>query len=368
MNDLHGILFAYRSNANLGELTRPRNTCSLPFGGRYRLIDFMLSSYVNAGITDVGLVVHESYQSLLDHLGSGKDWDLSRKHGGLRILPPFGYQGKGGGEYRGNMEALAGVAGYLQNIRQDYVIMGWGDIAVNLPVAQVLEQHIASGADLTEVCTAEPGDPSDTYLEMDEQGRIVDVTYDVHTPAGYRCLNVCILRRELLVQLVEECMAHNRYSFRHHILQDQKDRLHLHAYVWQGYAARIDTVQTYYRRSMELLDPAQRRLLFDPRRPILAKENDAPPAYLDPAGVCENSLIADGCDIQGSVKNCILFRGVRVEKGAQVENCVLFKGTVVKKDATLRCVIADKAVTIREGRTLIGDESYPVVVARNATV
>ena len=171
-----------------------------------------------------------------------------------------------------------------------------------------------------------------------------------------------------LVQLVEECMAHNRYSFRHHILQDQKDRLHLHAYVWQGYAARIDTVQTYYRRSMELLDPAQRRLLFDPRRPILAKENDAPPAYLDPAGVCENSLIADGCDIQGSVKNCILFRGVRVEKGAQVENCVLFKGTVVKKDATLRCVIADKAVTIREGRTLIGDESYPVVVARNATV
>ena len=95
MNDLHGILFAYRSNANLGELTRPRNTCSLPFGGRYRLIDFMLSNYVNAGITDVGLMVHESYQSLLDHLGSGKDWDLSRKHGGLRILPPFGYAGQG---------------------------------------------------------------------------------------------------------------------------------------------------------------------------------------------------------------------------------------------------------------------------------
>ena len=266
------------------------------------------------------------------------------------------------------MEALGCVLEYLREIRQEYVVLADSDLVINLPLEQVLQAHIASGADLTEVCTAEPGDPSDTYLEMDEQGRIVDVAYDVHTPAGYRCLNVCILRRELLVQLVEECMAHNRYSFRHHILQDQKDRLHLHAYVWQGYAARIDTVQTYYRRSMELLDPAQRRLLFDPQRPILAKENDAPPTYLDPAGVCENSLIADGCDIQGSVKNCILFRGVRVEKGAQVENCVLFKGTVVKKDATLRCVIADKAVTIREGRTLIGDESYPVVVARNATV
>ena len=107
MNDLHGILFAYHSDSNLGELTRPRNTCSLPFGGRYRLIDFMLSSYVNAGISDVGLIVHESYQSLLDHVGSGKDWDLSRKHGGLRILPPFGVAERGGsGEYRGNMESL----------------------------------------------------------------------------------------------------------------------------------------------------------------------------------------------------------------------------------------------------------------------
>ena len=129
MNDLHGILFAYHSDSNLGELTRPRNTCSLPFGGRYRLIDFMLSSYVNAGISDVGLIVHESYQSLLDHVGSGKDWDLSRKHGGLRILPPFGVAERGGsGEYRGNMEALAGIYTYLQNIRQEHVIMGWGDM------------------------------------------------------------------------------------------------------------------------------------------------------------------------------------------------------------------------------------------------
>ena len=151
MNDLHGILFAYRSDANLGELTRPRNTCSLPFGGRYRLIDFMLSNCVNAGITDVGVVVHQSYQSLLDHLGSGKDWDLSRKHGGLRILPPFSYTELGHGEYRGSMEALAGVYDYLEDIRQDYVLLAWGDMAINLPVAEVFEQHRSSGADITVV-------------------------------------------------------------------------------------------------------------------------------------------------------------------------------------------------------------------------
>ena len=161
-------------------------------------------------------------------------------------------------------------------------------------------------------------------------------------------------------------MAHNRYSFRHHILQDQKDRLHLHAYVWQGYAARIDTVQTYYRRSMELLRPEIRMELFAPQRPIFAKENDSPSSYMD--GSCVNSLIADGCDIQGTVKNCILFRGVRIEPGADVEGCILFKGTVVRRGAVLRGVITDKYVTVQEGRTLMGHENYPLVVARGVTI
>ena len=125
MKDLHGIIFAYRSDAFLRELTIHRNTCSVPFGGRYRIVDFALSNMVNAGISDVGLIVQSSYQSLLDHIGSGKDWDLSRKRGGLRILPPFSYANQSHKEYRGNMEALSGVAGYLKNIRQDYVIMGW---------------------------------------------------------------------------------------------------------------------------------------------------------------------------------------------------------------------------------------------------
>ena len=367
---MHGIIFSYGKPTGLGDLIAHRIPGSMPFGGNYRVVDFMLSSMVNAGIHDVGVIMHGKCQSMLDHLGNGRSWDLSRNRGGLTLLPAFAYAEShtSAGRFRGKVEALGCVLEYLREIRQEYVVLADSDLVVNLPLEQVLQEHIASGADLTEVCTAEPGDPSDTYLEMDEQGRIVDVAYDVHTPAGYRCLNVCILRRELLVQLVEECMAHNRYSFRHHILQDQKDRLHLHAYVWQGYAARIDTVQTYYRRSMELLYPAQRRLLFDPRRPILAKENDAPPAYLDPAGVCENSLIADGCDIQGSVKNCILFRNVRIEKGASVENCILFKDTVVKSGAVLRSVITDKCVTVSDNVTLMGHEHYPIVIAKGSTV
>ena len=222
MNDLHGILFAYRSDKKLGELTRPRNTCSLAFGGRYRLIDFMLSSYVNAGISDVGVIVHEQYQSLLDHLGSGKDWELSRKHGGLRILPPFGYAEKGGGEYRGNMDALAGVYTYLQNIRQDYVIMGWGDIAVNLPVTEIFEQHLATGADITVVCTPTlKGAPNfSAYVETDDTGRITDLSVRP-SAAGEQLesLEVYVISKKLLLELVDYCASHEQYSFSRHLLQ-----------------------------------------------------------------------------------------------------------------------------------------------------
>ena len=216
MNDLHGILFAYRSDANLGELTRPRNTCSLPFGGRYRLIDFMLSNCVNAGITDVGLVVHQSYQSLLDHIGSGKDWELSRKHGGLRILPPFSYTEAGHGEYRGSMEALSGVADYLKDIRQEYILLAWGDMAINLPVNEVFEQHRNSGADITIVCTPTlKGAPQfSEYVEVSEEGRITDLS--VHPSSADKALEsleVYILSKRLLMDMVDYCAAHDVTNF-----------------------------------------------------------------------------------------------------------------------------------------------------------
>ena len=353
-NKLHGIIFAYRSNPQLRELSQPRNTCSIPYGGRYRVVDFMLSNMVNAGISDVGLIVHANYQSLLDHVGSGKDWDLSRKHGGLRILPPFGYADKRrDGDYRGRMDALAGVYSYLERIRQDYVVLAGGDVAVNLDLDDVFNQHIRTGADITAVCTPVPrGDPRESdYFTVDENSVITDVSVHPINPMGCESMEVYIMSKDLLISLVEHCIAHNIPSFSQGVLLSMSDKLKIRAYSYSGYAARLQSVAGYYARSMELLDPAQRRLLFDPRRPILAKENDAPPAYLDPAGVCENSLIADGCDIQGSVKNCILF-----------------KNTVVEDGVTLRCVIADKDVRVRGGGTLIGHESYPLVVSKGSVI
>ena len=371
MNNLHGILFAYRSDANLGELTRPRNTCSLSFGSRYRLIDFMLSNYINAGVTDVGVIVHERYQSLLDYLGSGKDWDLSRKHGGLRILPPFSYAEQGLGEYRGNMEALAGVAGYLKNIRQDYVIMGWGDVAVNLPVDKVFEQHIASGADITVVCTPTlKGAPQfSEYVEVSAEGRITDLSiHPSSADQALESLEVYIISKQLLLDMVDYCAAHDVHSFSRGVLQPRLKSLNMMPYIHDGYVARFQSVSDYYQHSMELQDPAVRADLFNDERPIRTKDQSNPSTYYGPDSSSKCSLVADGCIIEGEVENSILFRGVVVERGAKVSNSVLMQGTVVKSGASLSYVIADKNVQVNEGRMLMGHSTYPLAIAKGSNV
>ena len=371
MNKLHGIIFAYRSNPNLRELSQYRNTCSIPYGGRYRIIDFMLSNMVNAGIVDIGMIVHTNYQSLLDHVGSGKDWDLSRKHGGLRVLPPFGYAHKGReGGYRGRMDALAGVQSYLQNIRQSDVILAGGDIAVNLPLQEIYQSHLASGADITAVCTEIPkGDPKEsTYFTGNPDGFITDIAVRPPVPQGFESLEVYILSKKLLLSLVEHCDAHNIPSFSQGVLLPMLGNLKMHLYVFNGYATRLQSVAGYFARSMELLDAGVRRELFVAERPVKTKDQSNPSTYYSPESSSINSLVADGCIIEGEVENSILFRGVKVEKGAKVSNCVLMQGTTIQEGASLRFAITDKNVRVNPGRMLMGHSTYPLAIGKNEVV
>ena len=369
MNGLHGIIFSYEKRNNLRELGEIRSAASIPFGGRYRVVDFALSNLVNAGVTDVGVVLNGRYQSMLDHLGTGKVWDLSRKRGGLRVLPPFNYQKDWGVmPFRGKIEALAGVRTYLDTIRQDYVALMDGDLVVNLPLADIFEEHVKSGADVTVVCGNDSFATEDgTYFEKNSEGRITEVLYNLHTPRGYRGLEVYILSTQLLKDLVDECAAKDQFSWRKE-LQTRKDSLYLRSYIWSGFAAQIRSVQEYYDRSMQLLNPAIRAELFCPERPIRAKGADKSSTYLGPEGKCVNSLVAEGCRIEGTVENSILFPGVVVEAGAVVRNCVLFKETAVRRDAQLSYIIADKDVEVLSNRTLMGHATYPIVLAKGSKV
>lgn len=372
MNNLHGIVFAYRSDPILRELTAHRNTCSVPYGGRYRVIDFVLSNLVNAGVDDVGLIVQSNYQSLLDHVGSGKDWDLSRKHGGLRILPPFSYANHPGQSevYRGRMDALAGVSTYLERIRQDYVVLAGGDLPMNLPLNDVFRQHLESGADITAVCAREPhGLPTSClYMTVGGGNRVVDVAIHPAAPLGYESLEVYILSKSLLLSLVEHCSSHNISSFGYGVLLSMVNTLKICPYLADGFAPRFQSVPAYFEASMALLDPHVRADLFDPNRPIKTKDRSDPSTYYAPGARSTNCLVADGCIIEGEVENSILFRGVRVEKGARVSNSILMQGTTVKAGAVMNYVIADKSVTVGTGRMLMGSETYPLAIAKDSVV
>ena len=370
MNEMHGIIFAYQWHTGLKELTDLRVPASVPFGGRYRFIDFMLSNMVNAGINNVGVILSGDYQSLLDHLGSGKDWDLSHLQGGLKLLPPFGtYQTRAAAAYKGKMDALNNVHSDLENIREKYVVLSDSDVVVNLDLREVYEDHVRSGADITVVCVDSADKVEDaTYIKLDKKGNIVETSFGLRNPEGCRSLEIFLMSKELLLRLVEEGIAQDHYSFRTAILRDKAGELKMRGYLWKGASAQIRSLTEYYDRSMELLDPKVRRKLFPPERPIYTKERNDASTYVDPEGGCVNSIVADGCTIQGTVENSILFRGVVVEKGAVVRDCILMQDVEVGRGASLSHIIADKNVKVGADITLAATASCPMAVAKGTVV
>jgi len=371
MNNLHGIVFAYQSDVALRELTQHRHTSSIPFGGRYRLVDFVLSNLVNAGVSDVGLIVHTSYQSLLDHVGSGKGYDLSRKRGGLKILPPFSYASRPGSpEYAGHMDALAGVCSYLERIRQDYVVLAGSDLVANLPLGDMLEAHLKSGADITALCTCAPSGRSRdaAYFTLGEDGLVADVAVGAKEPSGCESLEVYILSKKLLLEQVNDCAARGVPTFTKGVLQAKAGELRIAPFFFKGYFARIQSVQDYFARSKELLEMDVRRDLFNPLRPVQTKDFSTPSTYYGPSSVTDACLIADGCIIEGTVENCVVFRDVKVRKGAVVRDCVLMQGTEIGENASVSYTVADKNVKISAGCTLTGHENYPIAIGKYEVV
>lgn len=368
LTNLHAIIFTNQAEYDLGPLTEVRSMSSVPYGGRYRMIDFMLSNCTNAGIIDVGMVLEENYQSLLDHVESGKDWDLTRKRGGLRLLPPFS-QKAGSGNPRGRMEALANLGSYVDDIRQDYVLLADGDLAANIDLAAVFEAHLASGADVTPICTHNySGTPTcTTYIVPQEDGK-VDVLRNPDEAVGLECLNIYIMSKEFLVRSVKDCAAHNQYSLSRHVLIPNKDKLKIVPYIFDNYAARLTSIPAYLERSMDLLKPEVVAALFTPERPIYSKDRTDASTYYAPGSAVKNSFIADGCIIEGTVENSIIFRNVKVGKGAVVKNTILMKDCTVGENASLNYIIGDKGVTFSANSPLAGHKNYPLPIAKNSKV
>lgn len=365
-----GLVFASLHDSTVVELTKKRTMGSVLFGGRYRLIDFPLSNMVNSGITEVGVITKSNYGSLLDHLGTGREWDLARKKGGLNLLPPFS-QNVGEGVYRGRLEALNNVWSFVENAQCEYVVLADCDFVANVDFEDVINRHIETNADITVVYgkykySEESGSGVDV-LEMDASGRIKTVLIDPQLSGDCNiCLDMYVIRKDFLSQLVKDAASRNQYSLIRDCLQARVDEFNFMGYEFDGYFSRIDSVKSYYEANLALLKPENRNALFKPDYPIYTKTGDKGPVKYGLESKVSNALIADGCVIEGTVENSVLFRGVKVGKGSVVRNCVLMQGTEIGCNCSLTSVITDKNVETEDGRVLTGSESYPVYIGKNA--
>lgn len=371
MGNVLGLVFANMHDTTLGDMTKNRTMGSVMFGGRYRLIDFPLSNMVNSGISEVGVITKSNYQSLLDHLGSAREWDLARKKGGLYILPPFGNVEST--LYRGRIEALYGAMSFIKHSRAKYVILSDCDVVTNIDYKPIVAAHIESGADITAVAHTGVYSSEDiktsTVFNVDADKNVTSVL--INPDISGTCttsLNVFVMSMDFLIETVNDAMARGNVSFERNILQEKCRELKIKIYEYDNYFSKLNSPESYFKSNMALLEPENARKLFVPKRSIYTKVSDNAPVKYDLDSKVSNSLIADGCIIEGEVENSVLFRGVKVVKGAKVKNCILMQGTVVGDNAELNYLITDKNVSICENHILTSSPQYPMYVGKGASV
>lgn len=367
-----GMIFANIHEEALESLTEMRTMGSVPFCSRYRLIDFPLSNMVESSITKVGVVTNANFNSLMDHVGTGKPWDLSRKNDGLYLLPPYSVNSVT--MWGNRIDAIYGNMGFLDNSNQEYVLMADCYNAINMDFTKLFEAHENNGADIT-VVTVKANKPKDfksvlVLDEIGEDGRVANAVIDpdVDGEVVYST-NIILMKKYLLQTLISAAHSKNEVSFQRNIIMDNIKSKKIFAFdATEYFVGTIDSIQSYYDISMSLLEKDNRKKLFAADRPIFTKERDDMPTLYGIDAKVTNSLVADGCEVKGVVENCILFKGVKVEEGAVIKNSILMQDTVVGQGSKLNCIIADKDCSIKAGIELSGAPNYPVSLTKGTRI
>lgn len=367
-----GLINLYEDEKLLGELTEHRPLAALPFGGRYRLIDFPLSNLVNSGIRNVGILVRQKYRPLTDHLRSGKEWDLARKRDGLFILPPANtyYSAR---HIDGDVENFYYHSDYIKSSRQKYVIICGSNMLCNIDFGQVVMFHEEHQADITIVYKPvdfmlEVGQTA-TMLDIGPDGRILDIRVNtVENETGSMSLNMYIMDKELLLKLVHDAIAHGGRDFIIDCLLKNICKLKIYGYCYKGYLARVYSTKSYYNANLDLLNYDKWKQLFFQHGLIYTKVKDAAPAIYKDTSLVSDALVANGCVIEGQIMRSVLFRGVHIKKNAKIKNSIIMQKSIIEQGAILENVICDKDVHITAGRILIGDEKYPLVIKKGTVI
>ena len=374
-----GLIFSNIHDLSLPELTSRRTLASVPYGCRYRLIDFPLSNMVNSGISKIGLVTHDNYQSLLDHIGTGKDWDLARRSGGIKILPPFitAFDNNGARRFDASrLDSLIGVKDFFERCSEDVIVLSDCDIICNIDLSKVLAQHEKTGAEITIVTCddtnmLEKKRTEETYsVVSDGNGVVTDIAvYDPELSTGVISTNIIVINRIYLLSAIHEATARGYNNLYTDIILKKCKLGGVYSYHYEHAALKISSLESYFKASMMLLDAEIRDDLINiPNRPIYTKLRNTAPTLYKPGSVVKNSYIADGCEIEGVVENSIIFRGVRIGKGCVVKNSVVLQGTYLGENVNFNCVVADKDVVVKDGRNLSGHTTMPFFISKGTVV
>ena len=366
-----GIINLNEGQEYLKELTQCRPLAAVPFGGRYRLIDFILSNMVNSGMQNVGILVQDKYRALMDHLRSGKEWDLARKRDGLFILPPGKCQSLGG-NYRGNIDNFYENLDYIESSRQQYVLIAGSHIVCNLSYRKAFKFHQDMGTDITLLYKEHNEDEELLQygiVECQGNGLITDIAINPASPLSQKVsLEMYIMKKDLLVDLIKDCQARGGLDFVKDIIIKNIGALKIYGYAYKGYVARVDCVKSYYKHNMELLKPEKWEELFFKSGLVYTKVKDEAPVKYKESARVSNAMIANGCIIEGRVENSILFRGVTVHKGAYIKDSIVMQKCDIAENAIIENVICDKNVRITNGKWLKGETNYPLVIEKGSVI
>jgi len=360
-----GLIFA-NSEDKLKKLTANRSMASVPFGARYRIVDFALSNLVNTGVTSVGIITKENYRSLMDHVGNGISWDLDRKNGGVYFIPP--YYKRGVKRFVGTVSSIVGATDYIEKCGADYIVVYDSHVIANIDLKAALKEHKAKGADVTVVYhnSKLPEKSSEKMiLSFGEGNRVEDITFSEESQETCFGIGVSIINKDLLLKLATEADEEGLTSFAREVLAVKTKELKIYGFEHSEYVAVMDNTATYYEESMALLDKKVRQQIFNKERPIFTKVRDGMPTRYGVNASVKNCLVGDDCIIEGTVKNSILFRGAKIGKGAVVENCILMQETTVGEGAQLSNVIADKNASVDDGVVLKGTDDRYCFIDKN---
>lgn len=368
-NKVVAMLLAGGQGSRLKALTRKIAKPAVPFGGKYRIIDFALSNAANSGIDNIGILTQYKPYLLNSHIGIGSSWDYDRNVGGLRVLPPFTSE-DGGRWYTGTANAVFENIDYIDEQDPEYVLILSGDHIYKMNYNDLLEEHQAKGADVTIAVMEVPWDEAPRFgiINVDSEGKIVEFEEKPENPKnnlasmGIYMFNWKVLRDYLIK---DDANPGSDNDFGKNVLPLMlSDEMKMYTWVFDGYWKDVGTVRSYWEANMDLLDPQNTLNLYDKDWRIYTRSKNLPPQYIARGAIVKDSLVNEGCFVKGEVVRSILFSDVIVEEGAMIEDSVVLSNCVIKAGARVSKAVILEGVTVEAGQVIgQGDEDCIYMVS-----